>query len=215
MPALLTRTSRASTASAAARMSAALVTSRVSGRTRGSECAHGSRVPAYTRRAPRRRASSTSARPMPRVLPVMRTALLAIDVMTISFIVFLLSVFVLLLSVSGQRGEARRGEQIGVPVVARVGREVEDGLPDLLRGQGGPGLGQVGGDVLAVPGRVGRDRGRAEVGGRRQLRQQRDEPDAEAFPHGLGGGVAGEEPDGGLGAGVAAAERRAVHRGAA
>src|ERR1700733_5634696 len=204
MPALLTRTSRDSTAPAAARMSAALVTSRVSGRTRRSEWVHGSRVPAYTRRAPRRRASSTSARPMPRLLPVMRTALLAIDVMTIS----LVRVFG---SVSRQRGEARRGEQVGVPVVALVGGEVEDGLADLLGGQGRPGLLQVRGDVLAVPGRVGGDRGRAEVGGRRQLRQQRDEPDAEAIPLGLGGGVAGEEPDRGLSAGVAAAERRAVH----
>src|ERR1700722_17981912 len=141
---------------------------------------------------------------MPRLLPVMRTALLAIDVMMISFFGFL---FESPLSVSGQRGEAGRGEQVGVAVVARVGGEVEDGLTDLLGGQGGPGLREGAAAAPAAPGRVRRARGRAEFGGRRQLRQQRDEPDAEARPLRFGRGVAGEEPDGGLGAGVAPAER--------
>ncbi len=71
---------------AAASICSALVTSRVSGVTRSSAWLQGRRVPAYTRFAPRARASSTSADPMPRLAPVTRTALSAMLVMmTISF----------------------------------------------------------------------------------------------------------------------------------
>ena len=48
---------------------------RVSGVTRGLGSARGRRVPAYTRLAPLRRASSTSACPIPRLAPVIRTVL--------------------------------------------------------------------------------------------------------------------------------------------
>src|SRR5215472_5859041 len=81
MPALLIRTSRDSTWPAARCTCAGLVTSRVSGVTRASGWARGWRVPAYTRVAPLRRASSTSARPMPRLPPVTRTVLSAIVTM--------------------------------------------------------------------------------------------------------------------------------------
>src|SRR5262249_11301027 len=65
---------------------AASVTSRGSGVTRPSGWAKGWRVPAYTRVAPLRSASSTSARPMPRLPPVIRTVLSAIVTMvTVSF----------------------------------------------------------------------------------------------------------------------------------
>jgi hypothetical protein len=46
--------------------------------TRPSETARGRRVPAYTRLAPRLRASSTSACPIPRLAPVTKTARSAI-----------------------------------------------------------------------------------------------------------------------------------------
>src|SRR5258708_34661406 len=86
MLALLMRTSRDSTASTARWICAGSVTSRVRGVTRPSGWARDWRVPAYTRLAPRARASLTSACPMPRLAPVTRTALPAIDVMmTISF----------------------------------------------------------------------------------------------------------------------------------
>src|SRR5215472_15956102 len=81
MPALLIRTSRDSTWPAARCTCAASVTSRASGVTRASGWARGWRVPAYTRVAPLRRASSTSARPMPRLPPVTRTVLSAIVTM--------------------------------------------------------------------------------------------------------------------------------------
>src|SRR5215475_127919 len=86
MPALLTRTSRDPTPAAAARICAASVTSSISGVTRASACANGSRVPTYTSSALLFRASSTSARPMPRLPPVTRTVLSAmLAMMTISF----------------------------------------------------------------------------------------------------------------------------------
>src|SRR5690349_8957412 len=75
MPALLTRMSRDSKLSAAARICAALVTSKVRGVTRASGWARGWRVPAYTRAAPRLRASVTSACPMPRFAPVISIVL--------------------------------------------------------------------------------------------------------------------------------------------
>ena len=57
------------------RICAALVTSRLSGVTRASGWSRGWRVQAYTRSAPRRRASVTSACPMPRFAPVTSTLL--------------------------------------------------------------------------------------------------------------------------------------------
>ena len=75
-----------STTPVAARIAAGSVTSRVSGVTRWSECIQVPRVLAYTRRAPRRSASSTSARPMPLLPPVTRTVFPVIFVMmTIPF----------------------------------------------------------------------------------------------------------------------------------
>jgi hypothetical protein len=63
---------------AAAWICTVLVASSLSGVTRPSGWARGWRVPAYTRPAPLRRASATSACPMPRLAPVTRTALSAI-----------------------------------------------------------------------------------------------------------------------------------------
>src|SRR5215475_1877761 len=75
------RTSRLSTSAAACSIWEALVTSSVSGVTRLSECCIGPRVPAYTFLAPRLSASSTSARPMPRFAPVIRTVLFSISIL--------------------------------------------------------------------------------------------------------------------------------------
>src|SRR5947207_13531474 len=77
MPALLTRTSSEPTCSVARAICIALVTSSVSGVTRGSAISRPPRTPAYTRSAPRRSASLTSARPMPRLAPVIKTVLFA------------------------------------------------------------------------------------------------------------------------------------------
>src|SRR5882757_3854227 len=72
------RMSSDSTLPTAARVCAGSVTSRVTGVTRPSTWARGRRVPAYTRFAPLRRASSTSACPIPRLAPVTRTVRSAI-----------------------------------------------------------------------------------------------------------------------------------------
>ena len=72
MPALLIRMSSDPMRCAAAWTCAASVMSIVTGVTRGSGWVSGSRVPAYTRAAPRARASVTSACPMPRLAPVTR-----------------------------------------------------------------------------------------------------------------------------------------------
>src|ERR1700694_4053621 len=77
-PALLMRISRDSTFLRAPSICAAFVTSRVRGVTRPSVWAKGWRVPAYTRFAPLLKASSTNARPIPRLAPVTKTALSAI-----------------------------------------------------------------------------------------------------------------------------------------
>src|SRR5882762_11653803 len=65
-------------------MCAALVTSSVRGVTRGSTWDKGLRVPAYTRFAPLLKASSTSACPIPRLAPVIKTDLSAMFI-TFSF----------------------------------------------------------------------------------------------------------------------------------
>src|SRR4029453_17025103 len=80
MPALLTRTSRVSTASTARWICDALVTSSVRAVTRSSAISIGPRVPANTFFAPLRIASLTSARPMPRFAPVIRTVLFAMSI---------------------------------------------------------------------------------------------------------------------------------------
>ncbi len=96
-----------------------------------------------------------------------------------------------------------------------AGGDLQHGLSDLLRGEGGPqGLNELL-DVDALPLGVGRDRLRAEFGRRRQRGQHRDELDAKPRPFRLERGVAGDESDGGLGPRVAATERRAVDRRAA
>src|SRR5262245_60278259 len=79
-PALLTRTSRASTASTARWICDALVTSSVRTVTRSSAMSNGPRLPANTLLAPLRIASLTSARPMPRFAPVIRTVLFAMSI---------------------------------------------------------------------------------------------------------------------------------------
>src|SRR5713101_1881224 len=76
-PALLMRTSSMSTSLTASWICEALVTSRVKGVTRLSECCSTPRVPAYTFLAPRRSASSRSARPIPRFAPVTKIVLFA------------------------------------------------------------------------------------------------------------------------------------------
>src|SRR5262245_40627103 len=78
IPALLLRTSSDSISCAARAIWAALVTSSVTNVTRGSAISRPPRTPAYTRAAPRTRASFTSARPIPRLAPVIRTDLFAI-----------------------------------------------------------------------------------------------------------------------------------------
>src|SRR5260370_30128112 len=75
MPALLMSTSSAPTSRAACWISATLVTSSVMGVTRVSAFSMVPRVPAYTRFTPRRSASLTSAWPMPRLAPVIKTVL--------------------------------------------------------------------------------------------------------------------------------------------
>src|SRR5260370_37550905 len=65
---------------------AAFVISRVKGVTRLSECSIGTRAPAYTRFAPLLKASSTSAFPRPRLVPVIKIVL---PVMFIRFLLLL------------------------------------------------------------------------------------------------------------------------------
>src|SRR6516162_7053793 len=77
MPALLTRTSSDSISCAARAICAALVTSSVTGVTLGSAISRPPRTPPYTRLAPRLRASLISARPIPRLAPVIKTDLFA------------------------------------------------------------------------------------------------------------------------------------------
>src|SRR5262247_3757915 len=67
------RTSRVSTSSTARWICETLVTSSVRGVTRLSVLCSALRAPAYTLFAPRLSASSTSARPMPRLAPVINT----------------------------------------------------------------------------------------------------------------------------------------------
>src|SRR6266849_4292483 len=69
------RTSRVPTSSTARWISERFVTSSASGVTRLSGCCSVLRVPAYTLFAPRLRASSTRARPMPRFAPVIKIVL--------------------------------------------------------------------------------------------------------------------------------------------
>ena len=120
-------------------MSAAFVTSRLRGVTRAFRGVKGRRVAAYTRAAPLLTASSTSARPMPRLAPVTRTVLPAI------FICRLLQLcwVVRLDSLSVRRREARdfiaggpRGclpSGRGRADAARVGRSRTSWHPCLFR----------------------------------------------------------------------------------
>src|SRR6266849_1444801 len=130
-------------------MCTALVTSRIRGVTRPSGWARGWRVPAYTRLAPRRRASLTSACPMPRLAPVTRTVLSAIvTMMTISFF-FLI----------GGAGSSGVVVQAGHAGVARLGQVVQIGA---LMSSGNPvcagARGSVGGGYRGLAWQGGRDR---------------------------------------------------------
>ena len=106
--------------------------------------------------------------------------------------------------------EAGKHEGRG-PQQVRFIFEVPPGSPpgDFLTGhgggEGGPAAGLEGPGSYARPRRVRGDRGLAQPGFRCQLGKHRDEPDAEVLPARFLGGVTGEEPDGGLGSGVAAA----------
>ena len=115
----------------------------------------------------------------------------------------------------GSGAEARGGEQVGTGGLAGIGGEGDEGLARLPRGQRRAGPFPVRGDVHALPGGVGGDRGGAEVGRGGQLRQHRDEPDAEPVAFGFRRGVRGDEPDRGLRPGVAAGQRRAPEGGPA
>src|ERR1039457_5149820 len=84
VPELLMRTSRLPTWRTACSICSASVTSSISGVTRSSAMSSVPRVPAYTLFAPRWRASWTSARPMPRLAPVIKTVFCAMFMM-ISF----------------------------------------------------------------------------------------------------------------------------------
>src|SRR5260370_20972305 len=72
---LVVRRSRTSNSLTASWICEAVVTYRVKGVTRLSECCSTPRVPAYTFLAPRRSASSRSARPIPRFAPVTKIVL--------------------------------------------------------------------------------------------------------------------------------------------
>src|SRR5215218_6220511 len=110
-------------------------------------------------------------------------------------------------STSADWGEAGGGEQVGLLVVAGVDDEVEDGLADLLWAEGRAETVKEGGGVHALLACVGGDGGRAEVGPGGQPGEHGGESDGERLAVGLRLGIGGKEPDGGLGAGVAAAER--------
>src|ERR1017187_6726809 len=159
MPALLIRTSRDSTAPAAAWICAGLVTSSITGVTRLSGWARGWRVAAYTRLAPLFRASAASACPIPRLDPVTRTVLPAIAISVPPVVSYLIG------RGSGQRAKARGGEQVGVVVVAGAGHQAGDRLPGLLGGER-RALAAAGGRVCALPGGVGGEEHGAQ-GGRR------------------------------------------------
>src|SRR5262249_31393781 len=167
MPALLMRMSSDSTWQAAAWICAGLVTSRASGVMRRSGWASGWRVPAYTRPAPLARASSASARPMPRLAPVTSTVLAAM-------VICVPPVLRCSRGVSGQRAKARAGEQVGGLVVAGAG-EVDDRLADLLGGQrraagaaGGAGVEHHDGGAVGVDELTGHDRVGQVSGDRRE-----------------------------------------------
>src|SRR6266567_8222590 len=113
------------------------------------------------------------------------------------------------------RAEAGGGEQVRVAVIGGAGGNVDDRGAHLLRGERRAEAVEEGGDIDALPGGVGGYSGRAQVCFRSELRQHRGEPDAERVPAGFRGGIGRDEPDGGLGSGVAAAEWRAVDRGSA
>src|SRR5262249_22523443 len=113
------------------------------------------------------------------------------------------------------RAEAGGGEQVGALVVAGAGDDVGDRGAHLLRGERRAEAVEKGGDIDALPGGVGGDSCRAPDCLRGELRQHGGEFDARRVPAGLRRGIRGDEPDGGLGSGIAATERRAVDRGSA
>src|SRR5712692_6722950 len=117
-PALLMRTSRLSTSSAARWISETLVTSRVRGVTRLSVFCSALRVPAYTLFAPRLSASVTSARPIPRLAPVIKTVLFAM------FIPFSFPKFVLLCGITGLGQRKIRGLDSSGDFVGSVERYI-------------------------------------------------------------------------------------------
>ena len=90
---------------------------------------------------------------------------------------------------SAERAQARPPEPVRAVAAAGAGGELGDRLAHLLGGEHRAHLAPEGLGVGALPGGVGGDRGRAQLRGRGQLRQHRDEPDAERAPLGLVRGV--------------------------
>src|SRR6478672_1810167 len=114
--------------------------------------------------------------------------------------------------------KAGSGDQVGELLFAGwrgVDAEFDDGLAELLWGEDWLVALEIRVYVEALVGRVGGDGGRAEISRRGQLWEQGDEADAQAVAARFLGCVGADESDGGFGAGVAAAERRAAQRRAA
>src|SRR6266571_2141587 len=99
-------------------------------------------------------------------------------------------------------------------VVTRVGGQLHVRLADLFRGERRSQALEEGGHV-PLPGGAGGDAVRAEIGGRGEFLQHRDESGAERVLSGFAGGAGGYELDRGLASGVTAAERRTAQRGSA
>src|SRR5262249_43394270 len=107
---------------------------------------------------------------------------------------------------SADRAQSGAADQ-GLRRASGVPGEVPRGLGDLVRGGDRLEAFDEGVPVDTLARSITRAPDRAEAGGRGQLRKQRDEPDAQPSPRRLVGRVPAYVPNGGLGAGVSAAER--------
>ena len=106
-----------------------------------------------------------------------------------------------------ERREAGDREEVGGCRLAAVARHMDHGLGDLVRGQRltESVVEDVAIDLLEIG--VGVDERFAQPCRWSEFREQRHESDAEPGAAGLGSRVRAHESDGGLRAGVAAAER--------